>query len=58
LDANFVATRRGYLHDSVSGAGKVVHYRGLAHGLRRGPVEEVPLFHFARIERPVEMMET
>jgi hypothetical protein len=30
------------------GDGKVVHYAGLADGLRRGPVEEVPLARFTR----------
>jgi len=35
--------RRGYLHHGIYvGARKVVHYSGFTHGLRRGPVEEVP----------------
>jgi hypothetical protein len=33
---------------STSALAKVVHYAGLVHGLRRGPVEEVPFAHFAR----------
>jgi hypothetical protein len=48
LGSHLVTPRRGYLHHGIYiGARKVVHYSGLAHGLRRGPVEEVPLSHFA-----------
>jgi Lecithin retinol acyltransferase len=51
LGAHLVTPRRGYLHHGIYvGARKVVHYSGLAHGLRRGPVEEVPFAHFARGE--------
>jgi hypothetical protein len=48
LGSHLVTPRRGYLHHGIYvGAGKVVHYSGFAHGLRRGPVEEVPFAHFA-----------
>ncbi len=47
LGSHLVTPRRGYLHHGIYvGSGKVVHYAGLAHGLRRGPVEEVPLARF------------
>jgi hypothetical protein len=52
LGSHLVTPRRGYLHHGIHvGARKVVHYSGLAHGLRRGPVEEVPFAHFARGQR-------
>ena len=52
LGSHLVAHRLGYLHHGIYvGARKVVHYSGLAHGLRRGPVEEVPFAHFARGQR-------
>lgn len=52
LGSHLVTPRRGYLHHGIYvGARKVVHYAGLAHGLRRGPVEEVPVAHFARGHR-------
>jgi hypothetical protein len=55
LGSHVVTPRRGYLHHGIYvGGGKVVHYAGLAHGLRRGPVEEVSLVRFAR-GRPVWM---
>ncbi|MEJ0035786.1 MAG: lecithin retinol acyltransferase family protein [Gammaproteobacteria bacterium] len=48
LGAHVITPRRGYLHHGIYvGDGKVVHYAGLANGLRRGPVEEVPLGRFA-----------
>jgi hypothetical protein len=48
LGSHLVTPRRGYLHHGIYVGGcKVVHYSGLAHGLRGGPVEEVPLSHFA-----------
>jgi hypothetical protein len=48
LGAHLVTPRRGYLHHGIHvGGSKVVHYSGLAHGLRGGPVEEVPLARFA-----------
>jgi hypothetical protein len=52
LGSHLVTPRRGYLHHGIYvGARKVVHYSGLAHGLRRGPVEEVPFTHFAHGHR-------
>ena len=52
LGSHLVTPRRGYLHHGIYvGARKVVHYSGLTHGLRRGPVEEVPFAHFARGQR-------
>jgi hypothetical protein len=48
LGSHLVTPRRGYLHHGIYvGARKVVHYSGFTHGLRRGPVEEVPFAHFA-----------
>jgi hypothetical protein len=52
LGSHLVTPRRGYLHHGIYvGARKVVHYSGFAHGLRRGPVEEVPFAHFAGGQR-------
>jgi hypothetical protein len=52
LGSHLVTPRRGYLHHGIYvGACTVVHYSGLAHGLRRGPVEEVPFARFACGER-------
>jgi len=52
LGSHLVTPRRGYLHHGIYvGARKVVHYSGLAHGMHRGPVEEVPLARFARGQR-------
>jgi hypothetical protein len=49
LGSHLVTRRRGYLHHGIYvGDGKVVHYSGLANGLQRGPVEEVPMDRFAR----------
>lgn len=48
LGAHVVSRRRGYLHHGIYvGQGKVVHYAGLARGLRRRPVEEISLTRFA-----------
>ncbi len=48
LGSHLVTPRRGYLHHGIYVGGcKVVHYSGLAHGLRGGPVEEVSLSRFA-----------
>jgi hypothetical protein len=48
LGSHLVTPRRGYLHHGIYvGARKVVHYSGLANGLRRRPVEEVPFARFA-----------
>jgi hypothetical protein len=53
LGSHLITPRRGYLHHGIYvGDGKVVHYAGLAGGLHRGPVEEVPLARFTR-GRPV-----
>src|ERR1700752_1189933 len=52
LGSHVVTPRRGYLHHGIYvGGGQVVHYSGLARGLRRGPVEEVSLTCFARCQR-------
>jgi hypothetical protein len=52
LGSHLVTPRRGYLHHGIYVGGcKVVHYAGLAHGLRRGSVEEVSLARFARGQR-------
>ena len=48
LGAHVVSRRHGYLHHGIYvGEGKVVHYGGLARGLRRRPVEEISLTVFA-----------
>ena len=53
LAEHIVTPRRGYLHHGIYvGGGKIVHYAGFAHGLRRRPVEETTLDRFAR-GRPV-----
>ena len=42
VGAHVVTQRRGYTHHGIYvGASQVVHYAGLARGLRRGPVEEI-----------------
>jgi hypothetical protein len=47
LGAHVVTPRCGYLHHGIYvGGGKVVHYSGLARGLRRGPIEEISLAGF------------
>jgi hypothetical protein len=52
LGSHLVTPRRGYLHHGIYvGDRQVVHYAGLAHGLRGGPVEEVSLARFARGRR-------
>lgn len=49
LGSHVVTPRRGYLHHGIYvGGGKIVHYPGLAYGLRSDPVEEVSLACFAR----------
>jgi hypothetical protein len=48
MGSHLITPRRGYLHHGIYiGDRKVVHYSGLAQGLRRGPVEEVALAAFA-----------
>src|ERR1700683_2361314 len=47
--AHMVTPRRGYTHHGIYvGGGRVVQYGGLSWGLRRGPVEEVPLSQFSQ----------
>ena len=47
LGSHVVTPRLGYLHHGIYvGSGRVVHYSGLAYGLRRGPVEEISLARF------------
>jgi hypothetical protein len=47
--AHIVTPRRGFVHHGLYvGDGRVIHYSGLGHRLRRGPVEEVSLTTFAR----------
>jgi hypothetical protein len=49
LAAHLVTPRAFYGHHGIYvGKGRVIHYRGFANGLRRGPVEEVSLAQFAR----------
>jgi hypothetical protein len=53
LGAHIATPRRGYTHHGIYvGGGRVVQYGGLSRGLRRGPVEEVPLREFT-LGRPV-----
>ncbi|HTV98332.1 MAG TPA: lecithin retinol acyltransferase family protein [Steroidobacteraceae bacterium] len=53
LGAHMVTPRRGYTHHGIYvGEGRVVQYGGLSWGLRRGPVEEVPLSQFSQ-GRPI-----
>ena len=48
MGAHVVTQRRGYTHHGIyAGSGKVIHYAGLARGLRRGAVEEISLSAFA-----------
>ena len=48
IGAHIVTRRHGYAHHGIYvGVGKIVHYAGLSRGLRRGPVEEISLSHFA-----------
>ena len=47
MGAHVVTPRCGYLHHGIYvGGGKVLHYSGLARGLRRGPIEEISLAGF------------
>lgn len=49
LASHLVTPRLVYRHHGIYvGNGRVIHYAGLAHGLRRGPVEEVSLEQFAQ----------
>ena len=48
MGAHIVTPRLGYFHHGIYvGDGRVVHYAGWAHGIRRAPVEEVTLGAFA-----------
>ena len=48
VGAHVITQRRGFTHHGIYvGASQVVHYAGLARGLRRGPVEEISLSSFA-----------
>lgn len=48
IGAHLISPRRGYSHHGIYvGDGNVVHYAGLAGALRRGPIEEVSITHFA-----------
>jgi Lecithin retinol acyltransferase len=47
LGSQLLTPRLGFAHHGIYvGCGRVVHYGALAHGLHRGPVEEVSLAHF------------
>jgi hypothetical protein len=47
IGAHVATPRRGYVHHGIYvGDGEIVHYSGLAHGLRRGPVERVTVNEF------------
>ena len=51
LGAHLVSSRGPYSHHGVYvGDGKVVHYAGLADGLKAGPVEEADLEVFAGVK--------
>ncbi len=55
LAAHLVTARILYTHHGIYvGGGCVIHYAGLAYGLRRGPVERVSLERFAN-GRPVRI---
>jgi hypothetical protein len=48
LGSHLVRRCAFYSHHGIyAGDGRVIHYAGFARGLRRGPVEEVSLEHFA-----------
>jgi Lecithin retinol acyltransferase len=48
LGSHVITPRLGYVHHGVYvGDRMVVHYAGFAHGLRRGPVEEISLARFS-----------
>jgi hypothetical protein len=49
LASHLITPRRFYTHHGIYvGSGRVIHYAGLARGLRRGPVESVSLQEFAQ----------
>src|SRR5262245_34096622 len=48
LASHLVTPRAFYTHHGIyAGNGRVIHYSGLAYGLRGGAVEDVPLERFA-----------
>ncbi|HUL63502.1 MAG TPA: lecithin retinol acyltransferase family protein [Burkholderiaceae bacterium] len=48
IGAHLVTPRGGFTHHGIyAGNGKVIHYAGLCHSFRSGPVEEVSLAGFA-----------
>jgi Lecithin retinol acyltransferase len=48
LASHLITPRALYTHHGIYvGNGRVIHYAGLAYGLRRGSVENVPLERFA-----------
>ena len=52
LASHLVSPRRFYSHHGIYvGNGRVIHYAGLAYGLRYGPVEDVSLERFAHGRR-------
>lgn len=52
LGAHLVTARSGYTHHGIYvGGGKVVHYAGLSHGWRSGPVEEISIARFTHGQR-------
>jgi lecithin:retinol acyltransferase len=49
LGAHVVVARRGYTHHGIHvGDGTIVHYSGFSRQWTGGPVEAVPLSHFAQ----------
>lgn len=49
---HLVTKRLGYTHHGIYlGRDKVIHYSGLANGLRAGPVEIISLDHFSQGKR-------
>ena len=50
--SHLVSPRRFYTHHGIYvGNGRVIHYSGLAYGLRHGPVEDVSLERFGNGRR-------
>jgi hypothetical protein len=49
LASHLVTSRTLYTHHGIYvGNGRVIHYSGLGHGVRRGPVEDTSLEEFAQ----------
>lgn len=56
LGAHLATPRGAYVHHGIYvGEGRVVHYGGLAHGLRAGPIEAVSMEQFTQ-GRPLRML--